>query len=59
MITRGLLPATQPVREAPWAIRLEDLELEAVQRTIAAIKRGGSLPRTPPAAQLSLEHSHT
>jgi excisionase family DNA binding protein len=59
MITRGLLPATQPVREAPWAIRREDLELETVQRTVTAIKRGGALPRTQPAAQLRLEESHT
>jgi excisionase family DNA binding protein len=59
MITRGLLPATQPVREAPWAIRREDLELETVQRTVAAIKWGGALPRTRATAQLSLEESHT
>jgi excisionase family DNA binding protein len=59
MITRGLLPTTQPVREAPWAIRREDLELETVQRTVTAIKRGGALPRTQPAAQLRLEESHT
>jgi excisionase family DNA binding protein len=59
LITRGLLPATQPVREAPWAIRLEDLDREAVQRTVAAIRRGGALPRTRATAQLSLEESHT
>jgi excisionase family DNA binding protein len=59
MITRGLLPATQPVRDAPWAIRREDLDLETVQRTIAAIKRGGALPRTRAATQLRLEDSRT
>ena len=59
MITRDLLPATQPVRDAPWAIRGEDLGLETVQRTVAAIKRGGALPRTRAAAQLSLEESGT
>lgn len=59
MITRGLLPATQPVREAPWAIRREDLDRETVQRTVAAIKRGGALPRTRATVQLSLEESHT
>jgi excisionase family DNA binding protein len=59
LITRGLLPATQPVREAPWTIRLEDLDLETVQRTVAAIKRGGVLPRTRATAQLNLEESHT
>jgi len=59
MITRGLLPATQPVREAPWAIRCEDLDLETVQRTVATIKRSGALPRTRATAQLSLEQLHT
>jgi hypothetical protein len=59
LITRGLLPATQPVRDAPWAIRPEDLDLETVQRTVVAIKRGGALPRTRATAQLSLEESHT
>jgi excisionase family DNA binding protein len=59
MVTRGLLPARQPIRDAPWAIRREDLELEAVQRTVEAIKRGGALPRTQTTAQLSLEDSHT
>jgi DNA invertase Pin-like site-specific DNA recombinase len=59
LITRGLLPATQPVRDAPWAIPSEDLELETVQRTVAAIRRGGALPRTRAMAQLSLEESHT
>jgi excisionase family DNA binding protein len=59
MITRGLLPATQPVREAPWAIRREDLDRETVQRTVAAIKRGGALPRTRTTTPLTLEESHT
>jgi hypothetical protein len=59
MITRGLLPATQPIRDAPWAIRWEDLELETVQCTVEAIKRGGALPRTRTTAQLSLEDSRT
>jgi excisionase family DNA binding protein len=59
MITRGLLPATQPVREAPWAIRGEDLDLETVQLTVAAIKRGGALPRTRATVQLTLEESRT
>jgi excisionase family DNA binding protein len=59
MLTRGLLPATQPVREAPWAIRRDDLDLETVQRMVAVIKRGGAFPRTRATAQLSLEESHT
>ena len=40
MITRGLLPATQPVASA-LGDSTGDLELETVQRTIAAVKRGG------------------
>lgn len=59
MITRGLLPARQPIEHAPWAIRREDLELEPVQRTVAAIKRGATLPRTVALAQLTLDNSTT
>jgi DNA invertase Pin-like site-specific DNA recombinase len=57
MITGGLLPARQPIAHAPWAIQREDLELERVRRAVAAIKRGGSLPRTAATAQLTLENS--
>jgi hypothetical protein len=59
MITIGLLPATQPTLYAPWAIRQEDLERETVQRAVTAVKNGGTLPRTPSAAQLTLDNSST
>jgi excisionase family DNA binding protein len=59
MITHGLLPAHQPVEHAPWAIQHADLALERVQRTVAAIKRGGTLPRTAAPAQLALDNSTT
>lgn len=59
MIKHGLLPAHQPVEHAPWAIRDEDLALEQVQRAVAAIKRGGTLPRTAATAQLTLDNSTT
>jgi len=59
LITLNLLPATQPVPHAPWAIRPEDLRLTAVQRAVEAVKRGGALPRTPVPGQLTLENSTT
>ncbi len=59
MIVRGLLPATQPVRYAPWAIRREDLERDAVRRAVEALKRERALPRTASTEQLTLEDSHT
>jgi len=59
LIVLGLLPATQPVPHAPWAIRQEDLALDAVQRAIAVVKAGRSLPRTPDEAQLTLKESTT
>ena len=59
LIVLGLLPATQPVLHAPWAIRREDLALDAVQRAVAAVKTGRALPRTPDEAQLTLEGSTT
>jgi excisionase family DNA binding protein len=59
MIAIGTLPARQPVRYAPWAIRREDLDAEAIQRTAEAVKRGYALPRSADPAQLSLENSGT
>ncbi|MGH7320250.1 MAG: helix-turn-helix domain-containing protein [Candidatus Rokuibacteriota bacterium] len=59
LITLGLLPATQPVLYAPWAIRPEDLETEAMQRATTALRRGETLPRTPAANQLTFENSTT
>ena len=46
MIELGLLPATQPVLYAPWAIREEELAKEAVQQAVEAVKSGRALPRT-------------
>jgi excisionase family DNA binding protein len=59
LIQLGTLPATQPVEHAPWAIRQEDLELDAVQRAIGAIKAGRPLPRSEDGAQLTLAESIT
>jgi excisionase family DNA binding protein len=59
MITMGLLPATQPVVHAPWAIREDDLQTHAVQRAVGAVKRGGALPRTEFLGQLTFENSTT
>jgi hypothetical protein len=59
MIVLGILPATQPVVRAPWAIRQQDLDLDAVQRAVHAIKTGRALPRSPDGGQLTLTESTT
>jgi excisionase family DNA binding protein len=59
LIALGVLPATQPVLYAPWAIRREDVEAQSVQRLVAAVKAGRPLPRTRDAGQLMLEESIT
>lgn len=59
LITQRLLPATQPVAYAPWAIRPEDLALAGVQRAIAAVKHGRGLPPPAPETQLRLDNSRT
>lgn len=59
MIMAGVLPATQPVPYAPWAIRPEDLGAEAVQRAVETVKQGRAFPRTTSEAQLPLIHSRT
>ena len=59
MITHRILPATQPALYAPWAIREADLENEAVRRVADTVRRGGAVPRTPDATQLTLEQSTT
>jgi len=59
MIKAGILPATQPVPYAPWAIQQEALMAEAVQRAVDAVKQGRALPRNAPAAQLTLAESRT
>jgi hypothetical protein len=59
MIVLGVLPATQPVLHAPWAIRQEDVARDAVQRAVAAIKAGRTLPQPPDEGQLTLAESIT
>lgn len=59
MIATGLLPATQPALYAPWSIQQQDLHRDGVQRAVAAVKRGGTLPRTQLPAQLTLDESTT
>lgn len=59
LILRHVLPATQPVPYAPWAIRPEDLELPAVRRAIEAVRKEGRLPQPDPEAQLSFMNSPT
>ena len=54
LIKTGILPATQPVKHAPWSIRRDDLRTDAVRRAVDSVKRGKSLPRSPDAAQLPL-----
>ncbi len=59
MLVARILPGTQPVAHAPWAIQAADLTLEPVQRAITAVKRGGTLPRPGAPTQLTLNKSHT
>ena len=59
LIIRKVLPATQPVPYAPWAIRREDLEIEPVQRAITAVKNDRRLPQPAADTQLMLVNSLT
>jgi DNA invertase Pin-like site-specific DNA recombinase len=59
LITQKVLPATQPVPYAPWAIRTEDLALAGVQRAVEAVKQGRRLPLPEPETQLTLVNSPT
>jgi hypothetical protein len=59
LVTRGLLPATQPVPYAPWSIRADALDTEAVQQAVHVVQRGQALPRTPAPNQLTFENSTT
>jgi DNA invertase Pin-like site-specific DNA recombinase len=45
LIRRGILPAQQVVRYAPWVIERADLQCEPVQKVIQAIQSGQQLPR--------------
>lgn len=57
LIKAGILPATQPVPYAPWAIQQGHLMAEAVQRAVEAVKQGRAIPRNAPDAQLTLIES--
>jgi DNA invertase Pin-like site-specific DNA recombinase len=46
LIQRGILPARQVVRHAPWIIERRDLELPEVRHRIQAIRDGHRLPWT-------------
>jgi hypothetical protein len=59
MIVLGMLPATQPVLHAPWAIRQADLGRDIVQRAVSTIKAGRALPQTLNTTQLTLSESTT
>jgi len=59
LITRKMLPATQPVPYAPWAIRPDDLALEPVQHAAEAVKQGRRLPPPVSENQLTLNNSQT
>jgi DNA invertase Pin-like site-specific DNA recombinase len=59
LITLTVLPATQPVPYAPWAIRPDDLLLERVQRAVQAVKKRRALPQPAAETQLTLVNSQT
>ncbi len=59
LIALKILPATQPVPYAPWAIRREDVALDAVQRAVEAVKQARRLPQPASADQLTLSNSQT
>jgi len=59
LITGKVLPATQPVPYAPWAIHRDDLALAPVQRAAEAVKHGRRLPQPASGNQLTLGNSQT
>jgi excisionase family DNA binding protein len=59
LIIRKVLPATQPVPYAPWAIRRDDLDLPVVRHAIEAIRKDGRLSLPDSGAQLSFMKSTT
>ena len=59
LIRSGHLPATQPIRYAPWAIQPEDLHTGGIQRAVQAVKSGRRLPQTSPESQLPLINPQT
>jgi len=44
LIRRGVLPARQVVKCAPWVIEEKDLELPAVQAAVQAVHQGKRVP---------------
>jgi DNA invertase Pin-like site-specific DNA recombinase len=59
MIQRGILPAKQPVKHAPWSIAPEALTSEPVKRAVHAVRQGRDLPLTASDDQLGLIKSTT
>jgi hypothetical protein len=51
LIKEGTLPAKQVVRYAPWIIEIADLDLQAVQNAIQAVRKGRKLSPTDPNQQ--------
>jgi helix-turn-helix protein len=58
-VTTGLLPGTQPVPHAPWAIPREALTTAAVQRAVAAARQACPRPPATSPAQLPLGDPRT
>jgi hypothetical protein len=55
LIDRGILPAHQVVKYAPWKIELVDLQRPEVQEAVRGVRSGGRIPRRfDPKSQLSL-----
>jgi len=46
LMDKRKLPATQPVKYAPWIIERADLARPDVQKEVAAVHRGGRRPLT-------------
>jgi hypothetical protein len=44
LIRRGILPARQVVKYAPWVIEEKDLELPTVQAAVQAVQKGKRIP---------------
>jgi DNA invertase Pin-like site-specific DNA recombinase len=55
LIERGILPARQAVRHAPWIIQRKDLELPAVRSAATAVRKGRELPAIRAGESLELD----
>jgi len=58
-VTAGIVPGTQPVPHAPWAIPREALTTAAVQRAVAATRQARPRPPSASPAQLTLGDPRT